>query len=106
MVFIVQCPNPNCQAFMLLEDSARGASVPCLRCKKTIQVSSSGSGERSKSAFVPVRSTESPAEEIPIAPRQKVATCPQCNAPLRLPPAAQKQAIKCPRCQKVFVAGG
>lgn len=39
MVFAVQCPNPKCRKFMLVEDSDRGKVVPCLLCKTAIKVS-------------------------------------------------------------------
>jgi LSD1 subclass zinc finger protein len=103
MVFIVQCPHPECRKFMLLEDSARGASVPCIKCKMILQVSASDSGERAKAPPLPVRSmAPSAAEAIPSAPRQKVINCPQCKALLRLPPTAENRAMRCPRCQTVF----
>ena len=38
MVFAVQCPNPKCRKFMLVEDHDRGKVVPCLLCKTAIRV--------------------------------------------------------------------
>jgi hypothetical protein len=37
-VFAVQCPNPACGKFMLVEEHDRGKVVPCLLCKKPIRV--------------------------------------------------------------------
>lgn len=37
-VFAVQCPNPRCRKFMLVEDSERGKVVACLLCKTAIKV--------------------------------------------------------------------
>ena len=37
MVFAVQCPNPKCRKFMLVEDDQRGKTVPCLICKTAIR---------------------------------------------------------------------
>ena len=37
-VFAVQCPNPRCRKFMLVEDHDRGAVVACLLCKTPIRV--------------------------------------------------------------------
>jgi hypothetical protein len=37
-VFAVQCPNPRCRKYMLVEDHDRGNVVPCLLCKTTIRV--------------------------------------------------------------------
>jgi hypothetical protein len=40
MVFAVQCPNPKCKKFMLVEDHDRGKLVACLLCKTSIKVGS------------------------------------------------------------------
>ena len=37
-VFAVQCPNPRCRKFMLVEDQDRGKVVACLLCKTAIKV--------------------------------------------------------------------
>ena len=37
-VFAVQCPNPRCRKFMLVEEHDRGKVVPCLLCKAPIKV--------------------------------------------------------------------
>lgn len=37
-VFAVQCPNPNCRKFMLVEEHDQGRIVSCLLCKEPIQV--------------------------------------------------------------------
>ncbi len=37
-VFAVQCPNPTCRKFMLVEARDRGNVVPCLICKTPIRV--------------------------------------------------------------------
>jgi hypothetical protein len=38
MVFAVQCPNPKCRKFMLVEDHQRNSVVNCLLCKTGIKV--------------------------------------------------------------------
>ena len=38
MVFAVQCPNPKCRKFMLVEDHDRNKVVSCLLCKTAIRV--------------------------------------------------------------------
>jgi hypothetical protein len=38
MVFAVQCPNPKCRKYMLVEDHDRNHVVPCLLCKTAIKV--------------------------------------------------------------------
>jgi hypothetical protein len=38
MVFAVQCPNPKCRKYMLVEDHDRNKVVPCLLCKTAIRV--------------------------------------------------------------------
>jgi hypothetical protein len=40
MVFAVQCPNPKCRKFMLVEDHDRNKVVACLLCKASIKVGS------------------------------------------------------------------
>lgn len=47
MVFAVQCPNPKCRKFMLVEDHDRNRIVACLLCKTQIRV---GGGPAPKSA--------------------------------------------------------
>lgn len=42
MVFAVQCPEPKCRKYMLVEEHDRGKVVPCLICKTPIRV---GGGE-------------------------------------------------------------
>ena len=37
-VFAVQCPNPKCRKYMLVEDHDRGQVVACLLCKTPIRV--------------------------------------------------------------------
>ena len=41
MVFAVQCPNPKCKKFMLVEDQDRNKVVPCLICKSPIRLGTS-----------------------------------------------------------------
>lgn len=41
-VFAVQCPNPRCRKFMLVEEPERGQAVVCLVCKTTIRTESLG----------------------------------------------------------------
>jgi hypothetical protein len=38
MVFAVQCPNPKCRKFMLVEELDRNSIVACLLCKTAIRV--------------------------------------------------------------------
>jgi hypothetical protein len=38
MVFAVQCPNPKCKKYMLVEDHDRNKVVSCLLCKTSIKV--------------------------------------------------------------------
>ena len=38
MVFAVQCPNPKCKKYMLVEDHDRNQVVACLICKAAIRV--------------------------------------------------------------------
>ena len=36
-VFAVQCPNPKCKKYMLVEEHDRNKVVPCLVCKTPIR---------------------------------------------------------------------
>jgi len=38
MVFAVQCPNPKCKKFMLVEDHQQGKVVSCLLCRTAIKI--------------------------------------------------------------------
>jgi hypothetical protein len=38
MVCAVQCPNPKCRKYMLVEDHQRNQQVSCLICKTAIKV--------------------------------------------------------------------
>jgi hypothetical protein len=38
MVFAVQCPEPKCRKYMLVEEHERGNTVLCLICKTPIRV--------------------------------------------------------------------
>jgi hypothetical protein len=38
MVFAVQCPEPKCRKYMLVEEHERGKVVLCLICKTSIKV--------------------------------------------------------------------
>jgi hypothetical protein len=38
MVFAVQCPNPQCRKYQLVEERDRGGVVHCLICKTAIRV--------------------------------------------------------------------
>jgi hypothetical protein len=42
MVFAVQCPNPKCRKYMLVEEHDRNKVVPCLLCKTAIRVGGAG----------------------------------------------------------------
>ena len=45
MVFAVQCPNPKCRKYMLVEDHDRGQVVSCLICKTAIRVGGAPAGQ-------------------------------------------------------------
>ncbi|HEV3257419.1 MAG TPA: hypothetical protein VG013_11100 [Gemmataceae bacterium] len=47
MVFAVQCPNPKCRKYMLVEEQDRNKVVACLLCKTSIRVGGGASGQRS-----------------------------------------------------------
>jgi hypothetical protein len=47
MVFAVQCPNPKCRKYMLVEEHDRAKVVACLLCKAPIRV---GGGPQQRGA--------------------------------------------------------
>lgn len=61
MPFRVQCPHGECRKFMLVEDDARGTTIPCLVCEKPIEVAA-----------------------------DNVRVCPHCSARMRVSPTANK----------------
>mgnify|MGYP001072873869 CR=1 FL=1 len=103
MPFIVQCPHPDCKKYMLLEDSSRGARVECLVCKRLIQVDPSGADERSDQRPDERDLPPALAEAALRARQQRIAQCPQCAGPMRVPPNHQGKRIQCPHCKHVFV---
>lgn len=38
MPFAIQCPNPSCRKYQLVEERDRGQVVACLICKTSIRV--------------------------------------------------------------------
>jgi hypothetical protein len=48
MVFAVQCPNPKCRKYMLVEDRDRNQVVACLLCKTAIKVGAGGVERRAR----------------------------------------------------------
>jgi hypothetical protein len=52
MVFAVQCPEPKCRKFMLVEEHDRGKVVPCLICKTPIRVGTQETGVRGQESGV------------------------------------------------------
>lgn len=62
MVFAVQCPNPKCRKFMLVEERERGKTIACLICKGAIRTPAADAAPPAKAA-----PTSSPP---PSSPRQ------------------------------------
>jgi hypothetical protein len=58
MVFAVQCPNPKCRKFMLVEDHDRNKVVPCLLCRTSIKVGSPGAAPQGPVARGPGPATK------------------------------------------------
>jgi hypothetical protein len=38
MVFAVRCPAIKCRKYMLVEETSRGKTIPCLICKSPISI--------------------------------------------------------------------
>jgi hypothetical protein len=64
MVFAVQCPEPKCRKFMLVEEHDRGKVVPCLICKTPIRVGGQESGARSQESEAGGRSSVLDSEKL------------------------------------------
>lgn len=47
-VFAVQCPNPKCRKYMLVEEDDRNKIVPCLLCKTPIRVGGEPDKQRAR----------------------------------------------------------
>lgn len=45
-VFAVQCPNPKCRRYMLVEEDDRNKVVSCLLCKTPIRVGTPAAAPR------------------------------------------------------------
>jgi ribosomal protein S27E len=45
MVFAVQCPNPKCRKYQLVEEHDRNKVVHCLLCKTAIRIGGGGQGQ-------------------------------------------------------------
>jgi hypothetical protein len=54
-VFAVQCPNPKCRKYMLVEEHDRNKVVPCLLCKTPIRVGAAPPPRSSKPTPPPLR---------------------------------------------------
>jgi len=52
MVFAVQCPEPTCRKYMLVEEHDRGKVVACLICKTPIRVGGEQFDSRSQASGV------------------------------------------------------
>jgi hypothetical protein len=123
MPFKVQCPHADCRKFMLLEDSARGTTVECLVCKKSMTLSPSNPGtapgappqEPAPRPPMPVAGpTPKPQAPAPAAPSAAhappgaaagaggVVKCP-CGAKVRMPAVTgPNQVVKCPKCGRTL----
>jgi len=98
MPFIVQCPHLDCRKYMLLEDSARGNRVECLVCRRLIQIEPSTAEDPTPTPLLP----HALAEAAMRAQRQRIANCPKCSGPMRVPPGHEGRRIQCPRCDHRF----
>ena len=54
-VFAVQCPNPKCRKFILVEERDRDKLVTCLLCKTPIRIGGAPPPVRSSKATPPPR---------------------------------------------------
>jgi hypothetical protein len=55
MVFAVQCPNPKCRKYMLVEEHEKGNTVNCLICKTQIRVGAAPPSPKSSKPTPPPR---------------------------------------------------
>ena len=95
MPFVIQCPHPACRKYMLLEDDTRGTIVPCMVCKKPLNVDEVLAPQRP-----PIREGPPRREVPPSREAHDVRICPQCSSRMRVAPTAAR--VRCPKCQTVF----
>src|SRR5262249_37188581 len=69
MVFAVQCPNPTCRKYQLVEDHDRSKVVHCLLCKTGIRIG--GTAAPNAPASAPPASKVSPAPSRTPPPKPK-----------------------------------
>jgi hypothetical protein len=50
MVFAVQCPNPKCRKYQLVEEHERNKVVHCLLCKTAIRIGGSANQGQNQAA--------------------------------------------------------
>jgi hypothetical protein len=62
MVFAVQCPNPKCRKYQLVEDHDRNKLVHCLLCKTGIRI---GGGPATSSPAAAPHGTHPPKQKSP-----------------------------------------
>ena len=60
MVFAVQCPNPRCRKFMLVEEHDINNVVTCLLCKTPIRVGAPSTAPAPSAGASPVSSRRTP----------------------------------------------
>ena len=95
MPFITQCPHPDCDKFMLMEDEMQGTVVRCLICKRPIEFDPPEGG-MPEDDIVELEAAEEPP--IDSGPAFHVGKCPKCGTPLRVPRGQEKQAVQCTEC--------
>ena len=58
MVFAVQCPNPKCRKYMLVEEKDRGGVVQCLICKASIRLGKRGEKSNAAGSKTPTENSK------------------------------------------------
>lgn len=82
MVFAVRCPASKCRKFMLVEDTDRGRTVPCLICKSPIAVP--GATPLASTPAMPVAPITIP-QAIPATPLKLPTGLKETSAEVHLP---------------------
>ncbi len=60
MVFAIQCPNPKCRKFMLVEERDCNSVVNCLLCKTPIRLGAPPAATPAQTAGRSSKATPSP----------------------------------------------
>jgi DNA-directed RNA polymerase subunit RPC12/RpoP len=99
---------PSCSTVFRLPPQPEGKQLRCRSCGTTFKVPPALGGAHAETNAVASGKVETvaPVPAVPSGGGQERFACPHCSAALRLPAEKRGRSMRCPRCQKTFVAGG